>query len=487
MVERKSSRKLEWVRHYHVTGMHCAACERLLETRLRSLPGITRARAYASRGLVTLHGKGVAPSAEALSRLFHDEGYTLSDDKPSAGSFRLRRAGMAVGLVGLLLAALLLLERVGLGGLVAPAESASLPALFGLGVVAGLSTCAALVGGILLTLCTAPEQAGRWQAPVAFLAGRLISFAAVGAALGAIGQRASLSPEASSLLVLIAVAIMALTGLRNLGWAGAGRLVPSLRLPSPWSTRQASPLGPGGMPSGAAMAGAGALTVLVPCGFTLTAQALAALSGSALSGAGAMLAFALGTSPSLLVLGLTTTGLSLRPRYSRPLRTLTGAALIAFALYSANAQMNVLGLPSLSDLSAVAARPIPATIAAAVPAIPRATVTSSLPTPDLSNVDESLAPLENGVQVLRMDALAYAYTPSYFRVRAGVPVRWEIADRGTSGCTNAVVSRGLFPERLELARGRVTVKEFVPNDPGLYKFSCWMGMVAGAIEVVEVG
>ena len=29
------------------------------------------------------------------------------------------------------------------------------------------------------------------------------------------------------------------------------------------------------------------------------------------------------------------------------------------------------------------------------------------------------------------------------------------------------------------------MKEFTPKEPGIYKFSCWMGMVSGTIEVVD--
>jgi plastocyanin domain-containing protein len=84
-----------------------------------------------------------------------------------------------------------------------------------------------------------------------------------------------------------------------------------------------------------------------------------------------------------------------------------------------------------------------------------------------------------------MDALAYGYEPAYFRVRAGVPVRWEIADKGFSGCTNAILSRGLFEGQIDLLSGTTTIKEFTPKNRGEYKFSCWMGMASGVIEVID--
>jgi plastocyanin domain-containing protein len=35
--------------------------------------------------------------------------------------------------------------------------------------------------------------------------------------------------------------------------------------------------------------------------------------------------------------------------------------------------------------------------------------------------------------------------------------------------------------------GQTSVKEFTPTKPGKYKFSCWMGMISGIIEVVDKG
>src|SRR5690606_18425745 len=63
-------------------------------------------------------------------------------------------------------------------------ESSSLPAFFGLGVVASLSSCAALVGGVLLAMSKQWNQLyggvdeGKRLTPfVLFNVGRLISFA----------------------------------------------------------------------------------------------------------------------------------------------------------------------------------------------------------------------------------------------------------------------------------------------------------------------
>ena len=94
-------------------------------------------------------------------------------------------------------------------------------------------------------------------------------------------------------------------------------------------------------------------------------------------------------------------------------------------------------------------------------------------------------PAVNGKQVIKMEASASAYSPNSFTVRAGVPVRWEITDTGTTGCTNAVISKDLFAGQVALTHGKTSVKEFTPEKAGRYRFSCWMGMVTGEIIVVD--
>lgn len=98
-----------------------------------------------------------------------------------------------------------------------------------------------------------------------------------------------------------------------------------------------------------------------------------------------------------------------------------------------------------------------------------------------------LAPVVDGKQVMQMAVKAISYSPNSFRVKAGVPVRWEITSSGEPGCDSGVlIARGLFdPVYLNPNQGQVTVKEFTPQNAGKYTFSCPMGMVRGSIEVIN--
>lgn len=86
-----------------------------------------------------------------------------------------------------------------------------------------------------------------------------------------------------------------------------------------------------------------------------------------------------------------------------------------------------------------------------------------------------------------MTASGNGDSPNYFKVRAGVPVEWQITASNSVGCNGAIVSNSLFDGSIDLTPGQVAIKDFTPQTPGKYRFSCTMGMISGIIEVVNVG
>lgn len=209
----------------------------------------------------------------------------------------------------------------------------------------------------------------------------------------------------------------------------------------------------------------GVFTFFLPCGFTLTAQGLALISGNFLQSALIMIFFALGTAPGLLSIGFSSVKFLEKPHLSNQFLKVAGILVLFFALYNINNQLNLLGFPSLSDI--------------------KLSFNNQISSKENFSSEEGVAPIINGKQIIKMKASSYGYIPNYFKVRVGIPVKWEIEDIGTSGCTNAIVSKGLFLGEISLTPGQISVKEFTPTKPGKYKFSCLMGMVSGIIEVVD--
>jgi hypothetical protein len=116
-----------------------------------------------------------------------------------------------------------------------------------------------------------------------------------------------------------------------------------------------------------------------------------------------LLLFVLGTTPVLLTIGLSSVKLLEKPHFSNLFLKVAGILVIFFALYNINAQFNVLGLPSLDDISI-----------------------HSSDEEDLS--EASLPEIVDGKQILKMNASASGYSPRILTVRAGIPVVWEIKD-----------------------------------------------------------
>jgi plastocyanin len=201
----------------------------------------------------------------------------------------------------------------------------------------------------------------------------------------------------------------------------------------------------------------------------LTAQGLALISASAVKGFLITTLFALGTLPSLLAISVGAIKFMNKPKYAQGFMQFTAVILIFFALYNVNAQLNVLGLPSFGDVS--------------LPSGTTKEENKNINSPSLR--EDGLPPVVEGKQVVKMEATGHDYRPKKFKVKAGIPIKWEIFDRGADGCTNAIIAEDLFGGEIKLKKGQTSVKEFTVQKPGRYKFSCWMGMVYGSFEVVK--
>jgi len=449
---------------YFVQGMHCASCEILIEKKLLELEGIKSVEAKASKGEVLIEYEGELPSAEKLNKIFKKENYVFSDRENEFSDGFNRKEFLITFGMGLLIILLFIgLIRLGLSGLINVNSSSSLITFFVFGLLAGISTCAALVGGLVLSMSKQwlelyPENEStitKLQPHFMFNAGRLVSYLILGAVLGAIGSKLQFSLKFTSILVIAVSVMMIFLALQMLGLKAFRKF--QFTMPKFITRYIADESNFKGRYTPFLM---GAFTFFLPCGFTITAQGLALISGSPIQGGLIMLFFALGTLPMLLAIGISSVSFSKRHHLSFRFLKVAGFLLLFFALYNINSQFNVLGLSSFNDVGNKIIQP-----------------------PNVK--EEGFAPIVNGKQILKMEASSSGYNPDYFKVKSGIPVRWEIKDIGTSGCTNAVISRSLFDGPINLTPGQTSIKEFTPTKPGKYKFSCWMGMVSGLIEVVD--
>jgi sulfite exporter TauE/SafE len=192
-------------------------------------------------------------------------------------------------------------------------QAALLAALF-VGLF-GTVHCIAMCGGIAgaLSAGLAPEVRNRNRATLwcqlGYNAGRIISYVVAGTAVGLLGRLLASTAGlelARVLLQGLAGLFMLLLGLYLTGW---WPLLARLEQAGSRLWRHIEPLGRRLLPIRSPFRAVplGMLWGWLPCGLVYSALALAAASGSAIGGGLVMLAFGLGTLPSMLGAGLATT------------------------------------------------------------------------------------------------------------------------------------------------------------------------------------
>ncbi len=448
---------------YSVKGMHCASCEILIEKKLLDIPGIKSVEASTGKGQVVIEYENEKPDLSKVNEMFKKDNYTFFDTpntiKKITSEKPLNKTLLAFNIAMFIIIIFLLLDKFGIAGIFSVSSTSSIVAFFGFGLLAGLSNCAALVGGIVLSMSKqwqelyANEQSSykKIQPHILFNAGRILSYGILGGVLGLIGSRLQISLGFTAFLVIGISLLMIGLAFQMLGVRRFSKF--QFVMPKFITRYIANENNFKGKYMPFIM---GAATFFLPCGFTITVQSLALLSRSPLLGALMMGFFALGTAPMLLFIGFSSVKFLEKPHLSLTFSKVAGFLVLFFALFNIYNQINVLGYFNQIQ-----------------------TITSN---------QDNLAPMINGKQIIRMNVFAVKYDPNYFEVKVGVPVRWEITSSGEPGCdSGAVVANGLLdtPIYLNPQQGQVTVKEFTPQTAGTYSFSCTMGMVRGTIKVVN--
>lgn len=453
----------------YVDGMHCASCEVLIEKKLLKQDGIESVDASLKGNKVVINYVGDSkPDAESLSSDFKELGYTFSEKKfkkKDTPAFKFQNGSLVVNpdkiknifrtatvLISLIVA-FFIFENLQLGQYVSVDSNSALPAFFLLGVVAGLSSCAALIGGLLLSMIKqwnelyidADSNIEKAQPHIMFHAGRIISFTILGGLLGLIGEAISLNNATFFAILTILVSIvMFLLAMQMLGveWAQKFKFTAPKSL-TRFAADESNFQGKY-MPFGI-----GALTFLLPCGFTLIAQTVALASGSFIQGALIMFLFALGTFPTLLAISYSGLAFNSKPHLTAKFNVIAGLVIVFFVIYNINGQLNVLGYPSLSDISFSG-----------------------------GDGNEQIAEVNNqGEQTLNITAKGFEYIPtSSMTIQAGVPTTLIVDNQGIQGCGAFMAANGLIDNFVALDRG---INEIDLGNPkkGSYKLTCSMGMV----------
>ena len=463
---------------FYISGMHCVSCELLIEKELQKIDGLKVVKLSHKNGELQLESD-VEINEDVISGIVNRCGFKLCEKKEHVKDPSESKKNTFVDYLEILAVMVVLfniylffrnVDFTRFFPNITGQVSVFISLLFGL--IASVSTCLLLVGGIVLSfgsICHTEENKNhpllaRAVPHLYFHSGRVFGFALLGGILGLIGGKITYSFSFTGYLTLFVAVVMFYMGLYILN------IVPSItkvgfHLPKAMSRNIHSVEKKDNHFAPIVL---GVLTFFLPCGFTQSMQLAAVASGSFVMGALIMGAFALGTLPVLLSIGMGAT-------YAKDLKFATvkrcaGVLILFFAIYSMNSGIVLAGYSS--PIAALFAKVSPNNssvskeVVSEVKSIDKIDSTQQIPR----------------YQVVKMD-VDYRFKPTEFIVKRGIPVRWEINGINVTGCTNEVV----IP-RLKLSKKinpGLNVLEFTPTKTGRLNFSCWMGMQGGSFIVVE--
>lgn len=312
--------------------MHCKACVLLTEGELMDVPGVRFAVSDLQTNTVRVTGefgdKNEEEIANELSQFVGKHGYKISVE---AETHQKKNSEFAVAIPIALafIIGFIALQKMGLVNLI-NSGSVSLGTAFVIGVIASLSSCAAVVGGLVLSMSATFAKEGDTVRPnVMFHAGRLISFFVLGGVIGAIGSAFQLSTLWSFVLSAVVGLVMLLMGLNLLDvFSFTKKIQPAM---PKLISRHA--LAVSKMNHVVTPLLVGIATFFLPCGFTQSMQIYALSTGSFWSGALTMLAFALGTFPILAFISFSSLNIGTGRKAGIFFKT-AGIIVIVFALFN---------------------------------------------------------------------------------------------------------------------------------------------------------
>lgn len=327
---------------FHVHGMHCEACVLLTESELADMPNIASVKSNLKTNSLEVVGdfgdKTAEQIAEELTIPLKPHGYTVSVEKEikekNWSEFKIA-VPIALGFAVLFV----LLQKAGLVNLV-NSGNVSYSTAFVIGIIASLSSCMAVVGGLLLSMsATFAKEGDRVRPQLMFHGGRIVSFFVLGGVIGAIGSAFTLNTSASFILSLVIGVVMLILGINLLdtfGWAK--KLQPSM--PRFLSKRAH---GVSKFNHTLTPLLVGIATFFLPCGFTQSMQLYALTTGSFLSGGLTMLSFALGTLPVLALISFSSFSIKNSAKSGIFFKS-AGLIVIMFALFNIINSLVVIGV-----------------------------------------------------------------------------------------------------------------------------------------------
>ncbi len=282
---------------FYVSGTHCPSCKIFIEDALNEQDFIQNARVDLKKEVLQIETDDSRTSeelAQVLTSKIQSNGYIVSVERLAKGKPNgdVIWQALPIGFGFLILFFLLQksgILNIGIGGQITPVTS------FIIGLIASVSSCLAIVGGLVLSLSAkiSQDNVSDTKTFVLFHTARLVGFAVLGGVLGVIGSAIGINFTFTAILGLLASLVMLLLGLNLVGVFAKNKIALPLGLFNFFRRIEHKTLTPLTL---------GFATFFLPCGFTQSMQVASLSSGSFLAGLLIMFAFALGTLPMLAFL-----------------------------------------------------------------------------------------------------------------------------------------------------------------------------------------
>ena len=326
--------------------MHCNACVLMIESELGDLPNITHVKSSLKNHSIEVIGgfgdKTPEQIAEELTVPLKPHGYTVSVEK-QVKKKKWVDFKVAVPIALCFAVLFVILQKMGIVNLVS-AGNVTYGTAFVIGIIASLSTCMAVVGGLVLSMSAIFAKEGDKIRPqLMFHAGRIVSFFILGGVIGAIGLAFTLNTSAAFILSLVIGIVMLILGINLLDtFHWAKRLQPSMPKFIAKHAHGVSKFNHTLTPLLVGIA-----TFFLPCGFTQSMQLYTLTTGSFLTGGLTMLAFALGTLPVLALVSFSSFSIKNSSKSGIFFKT-AGLIVIMFAIFNLTNSLVVIGvIPSI--------------------------------------------------------------------------------------------------------------------------------------------
>lgn len=406
---------------YKVKGIHCASCELIIEERLKQEKNIFSVDVDSSTSEILIKSKKKI-NKDRLNQIFKKNAYTFLE--LSKIKIKNKKENKNWWLPAIIIIALfLLLSKLGLASSLNINSKSSLWVFLLFGIIAGFSSCGALLSGIILSR---PKETGK------IILGRIISYSILGAILGLFGGKIRINGAVTNILLILVSIIMIIVALQMMEVKFAQKI--KIRLPKKITKK---------IVSKKTSLLLGFLTVFLPCGFTLLTESTAVLSGSLLTGFLIMFFFALGSSIPLFIIGKS--GDKLMDKNKT-----IGAIILFLVIYSLFFQFNLTNTG---------------------PATPATKTQNKIARQAKKEVEE--------FKDFRLVKATYSHfggiMPNPIVVKKSENIRLEIDVKESEyGCMSTVLLPGLSNRAQTLTAGRILTMDFTPTKTGTYTFVCAM-------------